>query len=617
MRMTEQAAASVNPPPTVREAAVHEGADVLTMLSCTPDGLATAEAEARRARVGRNVLRERRARPWRVLGRQVKSPILILLFVTAAVSMFLGETANAVIIGIILAASIGLGFVSEYRAERTADALHDRIRHTVIARRGGAPMEIDVTDLVPGDIVALSTGTVVPADMRLLEAHNLACDESIVTGESVPTTKSTQPAERNAGIADFTSCVLMGTVVQSGTGTAVVVATGARTEFGRIAAGLATAQTQTEFQRGLGRFSMLLLEVALTLTTVVFVANVLLHRPVLDALLFSLAIAVGITPQLLPAVVSTSLAAGSRALAKRRVLVKRLVCIEDLGDMDILVTDKTGTLTEGRISFTRALPADPTTDPGALQLLGLLATEADYTTTPQTVVGLNALDAALWDAARPASARLETYRRVDLLAFDHERRRTTVLADTPAGERIVVTKGSPEEVMGACSHVPVGAQAILDGEYADGARVVAVATKPAPHLQTLTVGDENNLSLVGFLVFLDRPKPDARASLDELARLGITVKVATGDNAVVAQKVLADLGFVSGGTLTSRTSSSSGVGSVSIDHVDGMKNRTVHPPSALPVWATGAVMAIFSAERCWLTGAVIAISVLRWLPPKI
>ena len=550
MRMTEQAAASVNPPPTVREAAVHEGADVLTMLSCTPDGLATAEAEARRARVGRNVLRERRARPWRVLGRQVKSPILILLFVTAAVSMFLGETANAVIIGIILAASIGLGFVSEYRAERTADALHDRIRHTVIARRGGAPMEIDVTDLVPGDIVALSTGTVVPADMRLLEAHNLACDESIVTGESVPTTKSTQPAERNAGIADFTSCVLMGTVVQSGTGTAVVVATGARTEFGRIAAGLATAQTQTEFQRGLGRFSMLLLEVALTLTTVVFVANVLLHRPVLDALLFSLAIAVGITPQLLPAVVSTSLAAGSRALAKRRVLVKRLVCIEDLGDMDILVTDKTGTLTEGRISFTRALPADPTTDPGALQLLGLLATEADYTTTPQTVVGLNALDAALWDAARPASARLETYRRVDLLAFDHERRRTTVLADTPAGERIVVTKGSPEEVMGACSHVPVGAQAILDGEYADGARVVAVATKPAPHLQTLTVGDENNLSLVGFLVFLDRPKPDARASLDELARLGITVKVATGDNAVVAQKVLADLGFVSGGTLT-------------------------------------------------------------------
>ncbi len=547
--MNERTTPPMAPTLTVRDAAVREGADVLTTLSSTPAGLTSAEAVTRRDALGPNVLREHRARPWRVLGRQLKSPILILLFVTAVVSMFLGEAANAVIIGIILAASIGLGFVNEYRAERTADALHDRIRHTVVVHRDGNPEEADVTDLVPGDVVQLNTGTVVPADMRLLDAHNLACDESIVTGESLPTAKTPQPVAQGAGIGDLTSCMLMGTVVQSGTGTAVVVATGSRTEFGRIAGGLATEQPQTEFQRGLGRFSVLLLEVALILTTVIFVANVLLHRPILDALLFSLAIAVGITPQLLPAVVSTSLAAGSRALTRRRVLVKRLVCIEDLGDMDVLVTDKTGTLTEGRISFTTALPADPATDPGRLQMLGLLATEADYAAPPDTAVGLNPLDAALWAAARPESVDPEEYRRVDLLAFDHERRRTTVLVDTPAGDRLVVTKGSPEEVMRISAHIPDGAAGILDREYAAGGRVVAVATKPAAGLQVLTPGDETGLTLVGFLVFLDRLKPDARASLDELASLGIAVKIATGDNAVVAEKVLRDLGIASGGTL--------------------------------------------------------------------
>ncbi|WP_442574540.1 magnesium-translocating P-type ATPase [Microbacterium sp. F51-2R] len=548
--MSERNAASAAPALAVRDAASRHQADVLTLLASTPQGLTSAEVIARIAVVGPNALRSHRARPWRVLGRQLRSPILLLLFVSALVSMFLGEVAGAVIIGIILVASIGLGFVNEFRAERTADALHDRIRHTAIAHRDGAPVEVDVTDLVPGDVVQLNTGTVVPADMRLLEAGDLACDESIVTGESLPTTKTTAPISASAGIGDLTSCVLMGTVVQSGTGTAVVVATGPQTEFGRIAGELATEQPQTEFQRGLARFSVLLLEVALVLTTVIFVVNVLLQRPILEALMFSLAIAVGITPQLLPAVVSTSLAAGSRALAKREVLVKRMVCIEDLGDMDILVTDKTGTLTEGRISFAGARVAEPGTPPDRLLLLGLLATEADYTATVEGAVGLNPLDAALWAAARPESIRPDAYRRVDLLAFDHERRRTSVLVDIPAGERLVVTKGSPEEVMRACSHVPAGAQALLDGEYAAGGRVVAVATKPAPGLVDLTIEDEDDLSLVGFLVFLDRPKPDARAALDELARLGVAVKIATGDSPVVARKVLAALGILSTGILT-------------------------------------------------------------------
>lgn len=534
---------------SVRWAAAQDTSDVLAVLRSRLEGLSSTEAAQRLAAVGPNALRAHRARPWRVLGRQLKSPILVLLFVTAGVSLFLGEETNAAIIAVILATSIGLGFVNEFRAERAADALHDRLRHSAIARRDETAKEVDVTELVPGDIVSLSVGSVVPADMRLLVAHNLACDESIVTGESLPSAKSTVPVAADAGVGDLTCCVLMGTVVQSGSGSAVVVSTGRRTEFGQIATGLATSQPQTEFQRGLGRFSVLLLEIAVVLTTLIFIANLLLRRPVLDALLFSLAIAVGITPQLLPAVVSASLAAGSRALAKRQVLVKRLVCIEDLGDTDILVTDKTGTLTEGHIAFTSALSADDTPS-DRLLLFGLLATGIDYGTPAGPVSGLNPLDSALWEAPRPPAAQPSDYRLIDLLPFDHERRMTTVLVDTPEKTRLLVVKGAPEDVLRACPDVSPAAMKSLSEQYASGARVIAVAIKPAGALNMAAVAEERNLTLAGFLLFTDRPKSDARAALEKLARLGITVKIATGDSGTVAEKVLADLGFVSGGTLT-------------------------------------------------------------------
>ena len=211
-----------------------------------------------------------------------------------------------------------------------------------------------MTELVPGDVVELTVG-VVPADLRLLEAVALECDESVLTGESLPAAKQTAPVAEGTALAECTSCLFMGTIVHGGSAVGVVVATGGRTEFGRIALGLGDREPETQFQAGLRDFSALLAKVAGVLTAAIFVVNLVLHRPLLDALLFSLAIAVGITPQLLPAIVSTSLAIGSRRLAARKVLVKRLVCIEDLGDVDVLFTDKTGTLTEGRISFTGAI----------------------------------------------------------------------------------------------------------------------------------------------------------------------------------------------------------------------------------------------------------------------
>ncbi|MGN6502809.1 MAG: magnesium-translocating P-type ATPase, partial [Pseudolysinimonas sp.] len=506
------------------------------------------------------------ARPWHVLARQLKSPILILLFVTAGVSVFLGEATNAVIIGVILVASTLLGFVNEFRAERAADALHDRVRRTVVVRRDGEVSLVEVTHLVPGDIVQVKIGDIVPADIRVLSCHDLACDESILTGESLPADKASAPVSADAPIAELSSCLLMGTVVQAGTAVGVVVDTGDRTEFGRIAAGLGGPQPQTEFQRGLGRFSVLLLEVALVLTTLIFIGNVLLQRPVLDSLLFSLAIAVGITPQLLPAVVSASLAAGSRSLAKRNVLVKRLVCIEDLGDMDLLITDKTGTLTEGRLAFVRAISVSGESHVDEVLRNGLLATETTYASGAADTLAMNPLDAALWSSGQAAAAQLADASQLDLLPFDHERRMTSALVRRGT-DTLVVTKGSADEVFAACTEVAAAARHLLEQEYAAGSRVVAVAHREAPGQTSLTPADEQGLTLDGVLVFRDPPKDDARSSLEKLAALGIDVKIATGDSAVVAEKVLRDLGVDSQGTLSG----------TDIDGMDDETLRTAAP----------------------------------------
>ncbi len=375
-------------------------------------GLSTAEAARRQAAVGANALRDHRARPLALLIRQFSSPLLILLIVTAALSYGLGQRTDAVIIGLIVAASTGLGFANEYRAERTAQALHDSVQHTAVTLRDGKPGSIAVTGLVPGDVVRLTLGTVVPADLRLLTATALECDESVLTGESLPAEKTTTAVPPGAALGDLASMALMGTIVHAGAGTGVVVATGAHTEFGRIAVGLSTRQPETDFQAGLRRFSVLLLRLALALSGFIVITSLLLRRPLLDSLLFALAIAVGITPQLLPAVVSTSLAAGSRRLARHRVLVKRLVSIEDLGDMNLLVTDKTGTLTEGRITFAASVnPAGE--DDRAVRDLGLLAVD------PGQADGAgNPLDRALWQAA---GGWPPGYERLASLPFDHER----------------------------------------------------------------------------------------------------------------------------------------------------------------------------------------------------
>ena len=523
--------------------------EVYEQLESSERGLTESEAAARLARFGPNVLPTKSVTAFGILLGQLRNPLLGLLLVAAAVSAFTGGATDAAIIAAIMGLSIGLGFANEYRAARAVAALHGDIRYEALAWRDGQQRDLDVSLLVPGDIVGLRVGGVVPADLRILEADQLECDEAVLTGESMAAPKTAAPVTRTDSAVDLPSCAFMGTVVHQGAGRGVVVSIGSATAFGAIAAGLGERQAETAFQVGLRDFSGFLVKVAGVLTVSIFVINIALSRPLLDAFLFSLAIAIGITPQLLPAIVSVSLSTGSRALARKRVLVKRLVTIEDLGNIEVLFTDKTGTLTEGNITFHQAL------DPAGREatrplLLGLLCNEASM--TADGPVGGNALDQALFRAtgAKSLVPELTGYARTGALPFSHERQLASVLVRANDGKTTMVTKGAPEAVLAHCPDAAPQSAAVLDGLFADGARVVAVAIRDRPDVNQLEVGDEHDLRLEGFLTFVDRPKADAGASIAKLNKLDIAVKVITGDNGTVAGKVCREIGLDVEGVLT-------------------------------------------------------------------
>ena len=449
-------------------------ATVLSLLGSSLEGLQEAEAARRLSLAGPNSIGTHRVRGLAVFGRQLKNPLLILLVTAASVSFWVGEKTDALLILGIIALSVGLGFYNEYRSEKAAAELHDRIRHRTVAVRGSQLRAVDATELVPGDVVQLDVGDVVPADLRLLEVHSLECDESILTGEAMPTAKTSEASPAGSSLLDLDACAFMGTVVRGGTGRAVVVRTGGRTAFGTIARELTQGTAQTAFQMGLRDFSLLLVYVTVALCVSIFVINALLRHPLLESALFALAIAVGLTPQLLPAIVTVSLAFGAKQMARRSVLVKRLVSIEDLGNMEVLFTDKTGTLTEGQISFVQACDAAGRPSDEVLRL-GLLCTSAAV--QDGHVVGGNPLDRALWDSAAARRQQKLPQHRLAELPFDYERRLMSVLIRSPEGALELVTKGAPEEVLARCDAVPSAARDWLDAQFEAGGRVVAVGHK--------------------------------------------------------------------------------------------------------------------------------------------
>ncbi len=518
----------------------------LGRLGCTPEGLSSEEARARLEQVGPNALRSHGARPLQVLGRQLHNPLLILLATAAVVSYFTGEQTDAAIILAIIALSVGLGFINEYRSERAVQALHSQLRHTALTLRDGQARPIDVTELVPGDVVRLAVGDVVPADLRLIEAEGLECDESVLTGESQPAEKQLTPVVNPESPVALDACAFMGTIVQSGSGAGVVVQTGAGTQFGKIAMQLGERQPVTAFQLGLRDFSLMLVRITAVLAGSILVLNILLGRPAITSILFALSIAVGLTPQLLPAIVTVSLSTGARRLAQRKVIVKRLVSIEDLGNIDVFFSDKTGTLTEGHITFAAALDPAGHEDDEVLRE-GLLCNDAVL--SDGQVVGGNQLDRALWESPRARDVAARGARSLASLPFDYERKLGTVLVERPEGREVIV-KGAPEMVLSLCSDVGPEPRALLQRLFSEGSRVVAVARRPADGKTELTEQDEHDLRLSGFLTLVDRPKADAAQALRKLRRLGVEMKVITGDNGLVAEKVCRDLGLKVLGTMS-------------------------------------------------------------------
>ncbi len=486
------------------------------------DGLTSAEAARRLDEVGPNEIRERPgASRLRVLWRQIKSPLVLLLVFAAIASCFGGEWIDASIVGAILAASIGIGYHREYRAETAITALLRRIEVTAEVIRDGVQRTIPMREVVPGDVVLLAAGTIIPADADLIEATELHVDEAVLTGESFPTVK-------REGRVHF------GTNVRSGTGRAVVVATGSRTQYGAIAAKLASRAPETDFERGLRKFGLLLLVAMLVMVVVVFAVNVILGRPPIDTLLFAIALAVGLSPELLPAIVGVNLARAAQSLAQHGMLVRRLDAIENLGSMTVLCTDKTGTLTEGVVRVSGAYDALGTDSPQVMELAVLNAA---------LQAGLpNPIDAAL--LADGTFDRIGVEKLAEI-PYDFNRKRLSVVVRR--GERVeMVTKGAYAHVLEVCRIDPA-LRAELDARYeawsTSGIRVIAVATRVLEASSCYSVDDEHDLELAGFVTFFDRPREDAAAALAALQGRGVRVKMITGDNRFVARHVANEVGL--------------------------------------------------------------------------
>lgn len=531
-------------------------ASLLRTLGTSTAGLSAAEAAARLAASGPNALgRGGRGSAVLVFARQFRSPLVLILVFAAIVSAFVGELAEAVIIGAILLASCALSFTQEYGASRAMEALIARIAHRVTVVRDGRESIVEAAALVPGDLVRLSAGSLVPADGVLVEARDLNVTESALTGESFPIVKAPGTSDADAPLAERRNVVFTGTTVRSGTATMLAVATGERTEFARIATTIRRSVPETDFARGIRRFGYLMTEIMLAIVILVFFANLLLARPTIDSLLFSLALAVGLTPELLPAIISVTLSRGARTMARGGVIVRRLEAIENLGSMDLLCTDKTGTLTEGVIRLDACL--DPAGGPSdAVRRWGLLNAGL------QTGMA-NPLDEAITAARRPDDA-LEAWSKVDEIPYDFFRKRLSVVVRQPgASEDLMICKGAVGPVVACCAALadgtgerPLGeddARAIderVRGWGFEGIRVLGLAVRRAPHRDAWRREDEAGLTFAGFLLFRDPPKPGIAATLAELAGRGIAVKVISGDNRYVAEHLAATIGLAHAAILT-------------------------------------------------------------------
>ena len=518
-------------------------------LRSTHDGLPVEEAAGRLRAYGPNQVREhQRLTRVMVLVNQIRNPLLLVLVFAAVASAVTGAWVDAAIVIVIVLATVGMGYTREYQAETAAAALQARVRTRARALRGGRAVDVPMEEVVPGDVVLLSAGSLVPADGVILDATDFFVSEAVLTGESFPVEKRPGTVASSAGLRDRLNCVFLGTNARSGTARCLIVATGSRTQFGAIAHRLTLRPPETEFDRGLRRFGHLLTSAMLVMVFLVFIVHVLNGRPAIETLLFSVALAVGLSPELLPAILSVNLARGAQMMAHHGVLVRHLTAIENLGSMDVLCTDKTGTLTEGQVVLEGAYDASgsPSAD---------VQKQGAWNAALETGLA-SPLDRAILGATAPD---LSTVRKLAEIPFDFVRKRVSVVVETEGKTRLI-TKGAFHHVLEICTRSTDGVvldaagKARLEDRYqawsAQGIRVLAVASRTVEPQPRYGRELERDLTFAGFLTFFDRPKADVADAIRSLATLGVSVKVITGDCKPVTQHVAALVGLRADRVLT-------------------------------------------------------------------
>ena len=532
--------------------------ETMKSLQTSAAGMSHQAAQDALQRSGPNRIQsKKKATPAELFLSQFKSPIVLILIFATLISAFLQDWIDAIIILAIVLGSALLSFFQEYSANNAAEKLRSKVSLKSSVLRDGKTTLIPTEEIVPGDMVLLSAGSLIPADGLVVEANDFFVNQAVLTGETFPVEKKPGVTPENAGLSERSNVVFMGTNVRSGSARVMIVDTGLSTAFGQIANRLTLRPPENEFERGIKHLGYLLTEVMLILVLGIFFFNVFFQKPVLDSLLFSVALAVGLTPQLLPAIININLSKGSQVMADRGVIVRRLESIENFGSMDVLCTDKTGTLTQGVVQLDGAL--DPDGNPSQQVLL-----YAHLNAHLQTGLA-NPLDEAI--DRQPVNG-VEVYAKVDEVPYDFIRKRLSIAVR--AGEQLplLITKGALDNVLAACSQVQTASgPAILDSSQqaqirthfeewsAKGYRVLGVAVKPATAQQSsFSTSDETEMTFTGFLLFFDPPKVGVQAAIEGLEKLGVKLKIITGDNHLVARHTgqvigLGDVKVLSGGQL--------------------------------------------------------------------
>jgi Mg2+-importing ATPase len=520
--------------------------ELLQLLQTTPAGLTAEEASQRLRLYGPNSLVHES--PFAVLFSFFSffaNPLVIILVIASGISLALGEQVGGLIIIAIVLFSVLLNFLMEFQARHAVEEIQKQIATTAAVVRDGHEKELPIAELVPGDVIRLNAGDLVPADARLLEVKDLHLRESVLTGESLPVEKTaTDLSKEKHSVADASNSVFLGTAVQTGIGTALIVCTGKDTACGEITHRLAMRPPETEFGRGVRHFGMMLTWVTMLLVLFVLMVNIIFHRPVLESFLFSVALAVGMTPEMMPMIITVTLAQGAKRMTRKKVLVKQLAAIEDFGSVDILCTDKTGTLTEGEIVLDRHVDYRGKDNDNVLQLIYLNSHFEAGIKSP--------LDDAVLKHEAPS---IVGYDKVDEIPFDFNRKRLSVVA-RHAEECLLITKGEAESVFAICEKVTIDgvpqpfddsrraeAEDTLKKLSADGYRALGVAVRKVEKQDAYTVATEHAMTLAGFAAFLDPPKEGVLSVLKALKQNGISVVVMTGDNQYVTQKIAHDVGL--------------------------------------------------------------------------